>query len=362
MLYTSHHYSDDFCKDLSNQCHDDIDSGISINLVAMPGAGVTFFLRSLSQKDSRNYLFINSFEMAEFSREAFYAQFAQKLNLKKDNASLSDISQAMVEKSNQTGRLIIVFNRLDRLEDILDQNLFDNLRFLRDSNRNKITMILVSSHPLIETHGHKIKDILSLVTKTNYFTGYTENDLSEVYRSIDKQKIDPRALHLAGGHLLLLQVLMRCQNLNRPLSDPMVNLVVKDLYNGLSAKNKKILNSVLSRNNTDQANELLSLGYIRKQNNKYETFSPLLEEYIHSLGKQHLPIKEKRLLKILLQNKGRIVLKETICDYVWSEKDGIISDWALNALIYRLRKHSAFDSQNYTIESRKGEGYILHEN
>lgn len=300
--------------------------------------------------------------MAEFSRKEFYDQISQKLGISKAGSSLNEISQAMIKKSNQIGRLVIVFNRLDRLEEILDQNFFDNLRFLRDSNRNKINMIFVSSHPLIETHGHQIKDILSLIAKTEYFTGYEDQDLIEVYKSIDKQKIDQRALRLAGGHLLLLQVLMRCQNLNRPLSDPMVKLVVKDLHNSLTPKDKKTLVSILAKNNPSSIHNLINMGYLKKSSDGYIPFSPLLQEYVNSLGKQHLPIKEKRLLKILTQNKGKVVPKETICDYVWSEKDGIISDWALNALIYRLRKHSAFDSQNQTIESRKGEGYILFEN
>ena len=363
MLYTTHHYSNNFCKDLRAACLKDIETGLSFNLVALPGAGITFFLKSLSQSDSENYIFINSYEMAQFSRDTFYSQIASKIGVKSQSKSLEDISRKLVEKSNELGRLILVFNRIDRLNEIIDQNFFDNLRFLRDINRNKINMIFVSSTPIIETYGHQIKDLLSLITKTEYFKGYTSKDIKEVYTSIDNQKIDNRALKMSGGHLLLLQVLMRCQNLDRPLSDPMVELVVKDLCNNLTVRHKKILSGNRTRYNLPNDDYLFNQGFLKVQkNNEIIIFSPLLEEYINSQNKQHLPVKEKRLLKILMQNKDKIVLKDTICDYVWSENNGIASDWALNSLIYRLRKHAAFDNSNYTIESRKGEGYILYHN
>jgi hypothetical protein len=345
---------------MRKSCQSDIDTKTSINLTAMPGAGVTFFLRTLAQNNPHNFIFINSYEMQEFTRESFYGQLGTKLGLQPDNSSsLEQISLALSLKAQNAENLIIVCNRLDRLSAILDQNFFDNLRFLRDASRNKISMIFVSSQPLIEVAGHNIKEFASLVSKTTYFSGYSDNDLLEIFASSDIPDVDSKALSLAGGHHLLLQVLLRCQNLDNPLSDPMVELVIKDLYLGLSVKRRKILETSIIKGSKPIDQYLIDAGYIRDNIGHYEAFTPLLADYVKSLGKQYLPLKEKRLFKILLLHKGMITTKETICDSVWRENDGIVSDWALNALVYRLRRHSAFDSQRYSIESRKGEGYIL---
>jgi hypothetical protein len=360
MLYNTRHFSDSFAKQLIGACQSDIKSLNSFNLCAMPGIGITFFLKALTQNSPDDYIFINSYEMEEFTREAFYSQLGAKLGLDENNQSkLSKISKALTQKAKSVDRLVIICNRLDRLGDILDQNFYDNLRFLRDSARDKITMIFVSSHPLIEISGRNVRDIVSLITKTVYFTGYSVDDLQEIFASRGTQDVDREALELSGGHHLLSQVLLNCQNLAKPLSDPMVELVIKDLYLGLSIKRQRLISSSVKKSSKPQDQYLLDAGFINQSGDKYEAFTPLLVGYIQSLGNQHLPLKEKRLFKVLLQHRGSIVSKEVVCDYVWSEDNGIVSDWALNALVYRLRRHDAFNSQRYTIESRKGEGYIL---
>lgn len=360
MLYKSRHYSDSFAKHLITTCRANINSLNSFNLCAMPGVGITFFLKALTQDNPDDYIFINSYEMQEFSREAFYRQLGSKLGLVDSNQiNLSEISRALSEKSNNVDRLVIICNRLDRLSDILDQNFYDNLRFLRDSARDKITMIFVSSQPLIEVSGRNASDIVSLISKTIYFTGYNVKDLQEIYSSRSTTDIDTKALTLSGGHHLLSQVLLNCQNLDKPLSDPIVELVIKELYMGLNLKRRRILENCIRKAVPPHDKYLIDSGYIVSTHNQFSAFTPLLTLYVQSLGTQHLPLKEKRLFKLLLQHKGSIVPKDVIFDFVWIEDNGIVSDWALNALIYRLRRHDIFDNQRYTIESRKGEGYIL---
>lgn len=358
MLYSKHHYSDIFCKQSLKDCLDSIDTQTSFNLVAMPGVGVTFFLNAMAQSNSDNFLFINSYEMHDFSKPAFYEQLSIKLGIDlTEPFSLQKISKALNEKARSLDRLVLVFNRLDRLSEILDQNFYDNMRFLRDSFRDKIVMIFVSSRPMFELSTADVKDALSLITKTIYFPGYSNDDLKEISHSSSSAVIDKKALNYAGGHHALLQVLLRCQNLDNPLPDPMVEMLVKDIYFGLDINRRKQLETFVLRGMEPKDQLLTGLGYIKNG----QTFTPLLSNYIKSLGKSHLPVKEKRLMKLLTIHKDKVVSKEEIFDYVWPEKGGIVSEWALNALIYRLRRHATFDNERYSIESRKKDGYILYD-
>ncbi len=360
MLYTNHNYTTTFCQEQLTDLQANITTNTSCNLVAMPGVGVTFLLQALAQDSSTDYIFINSYEMQEFTKDTVYAQLARKLGVAdNDTPKLEQIQQALMERASQTRRLVIVFNRVDRLSAILDQNFYGNLRYLRDASRDNICIILVSSFPLLEAPAQSVQGVLSILTRTSYFPGYSNHDLVEVFESSTEQKADPRAITYSGGHHILLQVLMRCQDLDNPLSDPMVELVIKDLYLGLGSRRRRLLEATIARGTAPKDRYLLMAGYVRQQAGKYVAFTPLLADYVATLGKQYLPLKEKRLLQVLSQHQGQVVSKSQICDYVWHETNGIASDWALNALVYRLRRHRAFDSQHYSIESRKGEGYIL---
>ncbi len=71
-----------------------------------------------------------------------------------------------------------------------------------------------------------------------------------------------------------------------------------------------------------------------------------------------LPAKEAQLFKLLRNNIGKVISKDEIFSEVWGN-DSEASDWALDALIYRLRKHSFMTSHGYIIESQKKVGYTL---
>lgn len=358
MSYSDRHFSDNFCRSCIAACRQNIESATSFNLVAMSGVGVTFFVRALAQDKPGEFVFVNSYELHDFSKQALYEQLGQKLGLAGDEAkSLQAIHLALADRAANNERVVLVFNRLDRLSAELDQNFYDNLRYLRDSYRGKIVMIFVTSRPILELSAPNIKDFFSLVNQVTYFGGYSPEDLSEIAQATGGESVDPRAIDLSGGHHALMLVLSRCQNLNNPLSDPMVELLIKDLYFGLDVKRRKQLDGAVKRKNPVKDDFLNGVGFVKPV--EPMTFTPLLAEYILQQGKQHLPVKEKRLLRLLILHKGKLVTKEEIADYVWREANGVVSDWALNALIYRLRRHPTFDNQRYTIESRKKDGYIL---
>lgn len=72
-----------------------------------------------------------------------------------------------------------------------------------------------------------------------------------------------------------------------------------------------------------------------------------------------LPVKESKLFKLLRKNLGNTVSKDEIFIEIWNENSEEATDWALDALIYRLRKHPFMITNGYIIESHKKIGYTL---
>lgn len=363
MLYTDHPFSKSFCARLADDCLAAVAKG-TVNLVAMPGMGVTFFVRQLAYRSPDEFISVNSFEMHDFSKAALYNQLSRKLGLEpahSDHVDLQAIGEALKARAAEGKKVVLVFNRFDRLGPILDQSFYENLHFLREVAGGKLVMMFVTAEPVIEFAGAGLQDLLRMIDGTMYFSGYSQADLREIIRSSGAQDIEDRALELSGGHHALLQILMRCQNLENALSDPMVELLIKDMYLGLTPKRRKDIDAVASGRNKPVDHFLTNVGYVVGDEGKQRTFTPLLSEYALRQAQSHLPVRERRLLSLLKRNVGRVVSKRDIFDAVWRETDGIATDWALNALVYRLRRHPAFDSQRYTIDSHKKQGYILRD-
>lgn len=363
MLYTDHPFSQSFCAERVDDCLAAIAKG-TVNLVAMPGTGVTFFVRQLAYRSDDEFISVNSFEMHDFSKAALYHQLSRKLGLEpahSDHVDLQAIGEAIKERAGNSKKVVLVFNRFDRLGPILDQSFYENLQFLQDVADGKLVMMFVTAEPVIEFSGQGLQDLLRLIDGTVYFAGYSLPDLREIIKSSGVQDIEPQALELSGGHHALLQILMRCQNLENALSDPMVELLVKDMYLGLTPKRRKDIDAVAAGRAKAIDPFLTDVGYVVGEGDARRTFTPLLAEYALRQAQTHLPVRERRLLSLLKRNAGRVVSKNEIFDTVWRESDGIATDWALNALVYRLRRHPAFDSQRYTIESYKKQGYVLRE-
>lgn len=364
MLYADKPLSETFCHDLLLRCQSSIAHGHSFNLIAMPGVGVTFFVRHLSYASPDEFIAINSYELHDFNKAALYGQLARKLDLQAagDNQiDLRVLGTALKARTVQGKRVVLVFNRFDRLGPILDQSFFENLWFLREVSGGALVMIFVTAAPIPELASTGMQDLLRMVAETHFLRGYTADELREIMGSSAADTIEDEAIRLSGGHHALLQILTRCQDLENALSDPMVELLVKDMYLGLAPKYRRNIVAITNGKAKHVDRFLLDAGYLVAEDEKLRTFTPLLAEYARRQVLGYLPAREQRLFALLKRNAGRIVTKQEIFDTVWHEADGISSDWALNALVYRLRRNPAFDAQRYAIESYKKQGYILYD-
>ncbi len=347
-----------FCEAIYKECTDSIESSSSFNLIGLPSVGLSFFLRYLTAKSKHKFVHINTYELSDFTKNCFFEQFASKTNDKLTDESFLTQSRKGLENLAKTNeRIVIVINRIDRLGSLLDQNLFDNLRYLRDASREQVVMIFISSTPIIELKLGAERDSFNIHTKQLFFKPYSIDDLESIAKIDGTPNIKSKALELSGGHHSLFQILLRCQSLENPLSDPMVELVISDIFMSQNVKRREQLQYIALGKKVNDVDFLLNIGLIKLVDGRYEFFSELLQRYLLHYGETTLPHKEKKLLKILMKNVGKVVRKQDIFDYIWG--DEVAGDWALNSLVYRLRRHRAFNSRGYVIKSVKKDGYIL---
>ena len=104
------------------------------------------------------------------------------------------------------------------------------------------------------------------------------------------------------------------------------------------------------------------LTHIGIVNNRNEFFSPLFQSVVLNQQSKKIPAKEGKLFRLLKARLGTIVNKTDIFRTVWGENNNEATDWALDSLIYRLRKNETFQKSGYYIESVKKQGYILIKN
>ena len=354
-----------FCRVATEACLSRLRAATSINLISIPGVGVSYFLRYVSTRAPYAFLHINTYEMPEFSKQALWRQLAMKCGLELSDAqttpSLVDIKQKLQEMLATHERVVLIFNRVDRIAALFDQNFTDNLRYLQDGDvPRQIVFIFVSHQPLQGLHHQLLLVGPKIFSDTVYFTPYSQADLLAI------AKLDglsaPRAevaARLAGGHHSLFHTLYRCQDIQNPLADPMVELLVTQIVNSLGPKRQDNLVKALGQKRSGKTDEyLLKTGFLRRlPDGSLRPFTPLLADYTLRHAQASLPHKEARLWRLLKKNLGRVVTKQTIFDHVWG--DEVAGDWALNSLVYRLRRHSAFDTKRYTITSVKKDGYML---
>lgn len=95
---------------------------------------------------------------------------------------------------------------------------------------------------------------------------------------------------------------------------------------------------------------------------KAERFSLNTSKCTVSIGGNscELTKNEFRIILCLLQNKGRIVSRETIMQYLW-EDESFVDDNTLTVNINRLRKKLAGLGTKDLITTRRGQGYYLND-
>ena len=245
-----------------------------------------------------------------------------------------------------------------------DSRFLSNIQSLTNIDPGKVVLIFTSTKPLIEITPEAVTGgNLNFYSENLYFKPYSIADLREILkiepgRLTTKENLE-RLLEFCGGHNQLLHIFLSSQK-EQLLLDQFVKLQLKELVDYLDYQQRKQIQKLALGKNIDEIDEyLLGVGMVKKVGTGYQLFTPLLAEYIKTSFPIKLPVKEAQLFKLLRKNMGNIVSKDEIFTSVWGENQEDATDWALDALVYRLRKHPFIKANGYIIESHKKVGYTL---
>lgn len=357
----------DFALDKLRQFKQLIDTSLSFVVMSMPGVGVSYFLRYLAMQDFALFYHVDLYNLPTLTQHEFYklllTELGGKSESKTDEQLLEETRTILRTLSQNQEKLVIIFSRFDQLKKEFDWNFLSNIQSLTSVNPGKIVLIFTSIKSLYDIAPDALSGgNLNFYSENLYFKPYSKDELKELLKiesikPLSKDRLE-KLLDLSGGHNQLLHILLSSQK-EQLLLDNFVKMQMKELVDYLNYHQRKtIQNIALGKTVADVDEYLLGVGMVRR-GEKFELFTPLLSEYIKTNLPVKLPVKESKLFKLLRKNIGNTVSKDEIFTEVWGEDQENATDWALDALIYRLRKHPFMKTNNYIIENHKKVGYTL---
>ncbi len=347
-----------------------INESVSFTVIGMPGMGISSFLKFLVTQNFAYFIHIDLYELPEMNRLNLYRLIANNLgvealgNLYKLQQNIKAKLRILTQKHK---RVVLVFNRFDQIKDEFSTSFFSNLRGLNEVDKEKIVLIFSSNKPLYQWSSEAFeRSNLDTFAKEYYLKPYSNKEMIQLLKlympnlALNKKAVN-KCLGLSGGHFQLFQLLIKSQRSNLFLSDKYILLQIRRIYEEcLTFRQKQQLQKIAHHKKVNDIDPyLLKLGIITEMPDRYTLFSPLLKEYIRNLCVVNLSPLEIKLLRLLKKNIGKITSKDDIFNALWPDDLEKQSDWALNALIYRIRKNPAFLEEGYSLKNHKKLGYAL---
>jgi hypothetical protein len=361
--------SNDFYKDQIAEIKQLIDKSISFTTIGISDFGRTVFLKHLASLPlADKFIFVDIYELATFSRLELYRlllkQLGKETDTKDEEEIILGIRQELEKLVKINKKVVVILNRLDLVNFKFDRIFFDNLRAFRKIGEDQIVFIFGVCNPIHSFAGDSMlgSDVL-FYSHISYLALYNKKDLLELAQHFsqdisDKTRLE-QALELSGGHFQLFQLVLQNRQLS-PIDNEFIQLALKNIYRHLNHDQKKqVLKVALGKVAEINDDYLIKTGFVKKTVSTNQLFSPLMADYVKNHSGVKLSTKENKLFKLLKNNLGEILSREQIFDKVWEENTEGATDWALDALAYRLRKNPAFMNSGYILENHKKQGYSL---
>lgn len=373
----------DFAQDKLRDFKKMIEASQAFTVMSMPGVGASYFLKYLATTNLAFFIHIDLYLLPTLTLHEFYRllhrEVGGKVGPKTDEQVFLETKTILKNYAQKYPKVVVIFSRFDQLKNELDANFLSNLQALTTIDpgspreAGKIVLIFTAIKPLHELAPDAITGgNLTFYSKYLYFKPYSKQDLKKLLKIEPESLPSPtqldKLLDLSGGHNQLLHILLNSQKQQNLLLDQFVKLQMKGLLDYLDYQQRKQVQKIALGKRIDEIDEyLLGVGMIKPSTSvKFELFTPLLAEYIKQTLPLKLPVKEAKLFKLLRKNMGRTTSKDEIFAEVWGQdqenttgKSDLPTDWALDALVYRLRKHPFIKAHGYIIESQKKVGYTL---
>lgn len=340
-----------------------IEDSTSFTVVGMPGMGISSFLKFLVSQDFAYFIHIDLYELPKLDKHNLFKLLALSLGVAQKN-----IKEKLLSLTQKHHRVVIVFNRFDQIKNEFNASFFSNLRSLIEVNKSKIVMVFSSNKPLYQWSPQAFARInLDTFSKHYYLKPYSNEEMIQLLNLYTpnlklSKKLIEKYLLMSGGHFQLLQLLIKSERPHSPLLDNFVHLQVKRIYEeSFTYKQKQQIQKIAFGKAVKEIDlYLIELGIVEKNRSEgYFLFSPIFTEYVKNTVATNLAPLENKLFILLHKNRNEVVVKEDIFNALWPNEPDKQSGWALNALVYRLRKNPAFIQKAYMIKSYKKLGYSL---
>jgi len=293
--------------------------------------------------------------------------------------------------------IIFLFDRFDEYVSVVDSEFFSNLRVMRNRAKYKFSVVFSLNRPLEETlEATFLADFYEFVAgKIVYLPIYDKPGVDfriSYLEKITNKKLDKKllqeVLELTGGHGNLVRLsaeslLATDQKFENKLILRKFLLEQKPVRNALAAIWNYLTPSeqtLLMESGKTEEKYLEDVGLVKNGFLTISLFSDYIKEkLLVEKQDEHFTINEAseilkgenvlsdkltsleyRLLKFMIENKGRILEKEEIINAVYKEAKTTlgVTDQALDQLIFRLRKKIE-ENPNVPqyIQTAKGRGF-----
>lgn len=342
-----------------NQIKNSIEMGQCVTVNGMPGVGISLFLKELCEENFAHFYYVDVFALSQITTDTLFKELSRLLGNNDSPNHIEEIQQSLQEKI-QSKPIVICFAGFDKLEKNLTKKLFDDLRAIRGIDRSKIIYIFGVCKRIETIIPESVMDSdISMFSKKLYLIPFSSDECEYLLQKYGP-RVDNEKITLSGGHFQLLQLLIQTEFPANPLNDQFIELCLKNIYMHLTIHQRKILQKIADGKIPAKIDPYLaSIGIINSNN---EFFSPLFKVFVLNQKSKKIPAKEGKLFRLLKARSGTVVNKTDIFQTVWEGDSSEATDWALDSLIYRLRKNETFQKSGYYIESVKKQGYILFKN
>lgn len=368
--FSEKNLGNDFCNSTVEEIQIAIHKGVSSTLLGMPLSGMITLCRYLSTTDIAYFAYVDTQSLKYKTRNDFFISLYNELggtNTQKASINAYDECKKILKMLLRSEkRIVILIPRLDSLKEELSNGLLGDLKNIIDISMGRIVFIVTSRLPLNKINAKALDHNPSFLTDPIYFKPYKREDLKKLIHflpgSKEPAKKDPENIFkLSGGHISLMWQLLKTDYLNDPMKDEIIRIHLQTIYDAYSFQQKSQIRKIALKRKIKNVDPLLiKVGLVKEINEEtYELFTPLLRDYILKYTQTKLTKKERKLFYLLKRRLGRLVSKDTLFKEIWGDDPDLSSDWALNSLIYRLRKNPTFINQGYVIENEKDEGYRL---
>ncbi|MBI2031610.1 MAG: winged helix-turn-helix domain-containing protein [Candidatus Levybacteria bacterium] len=292
--------------------------------------------------------------------------------------------------------VVFLFDRFEEYIPMLSAEFFANLRILRNRAKYRFSIVFSLNRPLEDLVGPILfADFYEFLADKIVFLPISDKpglDFRISYlektsgKHIDK-KIIEEIITLTAGHgkltRLCLEAIISNEQNNKDLKSYFLNLKsiqgsLYEIWYSLNPEEQKMLiNNKLINNDYLQNiglvrdgkiaiplfKELINKTLLHQDFGRAQqlTFNPQTNEIRRGdiVLSDALTSSELKLLKYLLENKGKIIERDEIIKAVWQDSKSTegVTDQALDQLIFRLRKKIEEDPNNPScIQTVKGRG------